>query len=316
MLTGLMKKQLFRGVIATLVACTGAFVADLAQRVPHWLSPSNRPVRFWSLLTNLPSYFLVNSIMISIWLVPVCLVLQQIMARRGYHGTRASIVLGLAASIFAWGALFVFPIGTVLSNPNLSTLDIAWDRLVGTGAACSIFLVAWLVCFDILAKGGVADAAPETRPRPSERWRAVRTLIEGLPAGGALVSISIWGLVAGAFLSDDGHYRPAFTVDSPQRTTRAHIVEYLRPGGGCRTGVDQEIYLLPSSESWSSAHRGLLIWRGNNLWRGSHSRELDVAWETERLLTVRAPYDTTRSGIDRREAFVRDGFTARTVNTP
>jgi hypothetical protein len=301
MLPGLMRNRLVRGVLATLAASIAAFLAVLAQLLPHWLAPSSPPVRTWSLLSSFPLLFLLTSIALGIWLVPACLVLQWIMARRGHQGTRKSITIGLAASLFVWGALGFYW---------------AWGRLAGVGAVSSIFLVVWLECFEILAKKSLAEATPITHPQPPARIQAVRALIEAPPLGASLLWVSIIGLVAGGFFGDGGDYRPAFTVDSPQRTTRAHVVEYLRPGGGCRSGVDQEIYLLPSSETWSPVHRGLLIWKGNNLWRGSNSHSLAVAWETERLLTVRAPYDTTGSGIDRREAFVRNGFTARTVTAP
>lgn len=272
-------------------------------------------MRGWSYLTSLPLNLVLISVTFSIWLVPACLVIRWIMARRKQHGVWKALVFGLAASILVCGALFGLPLTLVQSSPERATL-IAWDRLAGAGATCSIFLLVWLACFEILAKKAVTETAPEAGHGLSVRARAVRTLIEALPVGASFLWISIVGLVAGAFVSDGGIYRPAFTVDSPEGGTRAHVVEYLRPGGGCRSGVDQEIYLLPSSETWSPVHRGLLVWKGNNLWRGSRSRSLVVEWETERLLSVGAPYDTTQSGIDRREAFARDGFTARTVTVP
>ncbi|HYM82517.1 MAG TPA: hypothetical protein VEY91_14030 [Candidatus Limnocylindria bacterium] len=127
----------------------------------------------------------------------------------------------------------------------------------------------------------------------------------------AIVAIFTWiamlGFVSGACMDfgGDGEYRLRSTVASPQKTTRAYLVTYFTPGGVLGE-VATEVYLLGASEMWSASHRGLLIWRSIDL------DVVDVKWESERLLRVRARAEDLQESTSIAHAYARGGFTART----
>jgi hypothetical protein len=189
-----------------------------------------------------------------------------------------------------------------------STAD--WFRRAPVAIECVIFILTWFVSLELFRPSqSTTDAAAEAvgvRLVPIAQ-RAARTATETLAVAAGFVVTALLGVAATAFMdfAGEGEYSLVSSVQSPHGGTRADIVIYDEPGGAL-SGIATEVYLLPATDRWSPRHRGLLIWRGEDI------EVAGVDWESEHSISVRAIDSSLHRAKVDAEAYSRSGFTVRT----
>jgi len=289
-----------RGLITSGIAVLAAAGTKLLLSLSDSLSPSSPPWTPWDLALDGLAFLWLTFIVCVTWLLPGAVILGWVMSRRGIRGILPAIGFGLVGAAIACGAL-ILPDG---ARPWLSPGG-KWNRLAGTAIEFMAFFVAWLVSFERLSppKAGVEAPAPRAF-LTSLRRRGVRTAVEALAIGGFALWSVIIGFVGVTFLEfwGEDEYRVRFWVDSPERKTRAYVVERASPGGALGD-LETQVYLVGATERWTRSSRGLLMWRSADL------DVVDVRWDSANR--IRVEIDPEGSPSDAR-AFRRRGFTAVT----
>ncbi len=251
------------------------------------------------------------SILFAIWLLPGCILVQWVMARRQVRGGKAALRVAILASLLACGTLLPFLL--ILAAWPPSTAD--WLRRVPSAIEGISFILVWFTLFDRLspqATAGIPDPLVEGDPPTASQRSGRQRFAEAIALVAAIAWTAMLGFAGGMVMDfgGDGEYRLESTQDSPGKTMRACTVSFFEPGG-VLGGIDAQVDVLPATETWSARHRGLLLWQAH-----AHGVYISgVDWESERALRIRTSDSEYRTAKDA-SAFSRQGFTARTVVDP
>jgi|SRR6185503_18006707 hypothetical protein len=300
---------LVRGTAAGLIALLVAFLPFAAMYFPIWVSESSVPTTVQAFADRVFWLLLACSGLLALWLLPGCALVQVILARKCLHGTGAVVRAGGLGSLVVVGSLL--PLGPLLEGLP-SGAD--WLRRIPLASAGVLFVIVWFALFN-RRSSPVADLHEGSFvDEDLSPTRAPRRIADRAIMAGAIAWTVTLGFLCGAVMDfgGDGSYHPLSSTVSPRGTMRADLVLFAEPGGGL-SGVASEVYLLPTSNSWSPAHRGLLIWRARRVYADS------VVWESDSAVRVRVPIGprgTAARAQKYSQAFTRNGFKSSTEVVP
>ena len=297
---GSVRKQELRGqLFATLAATGAAWTWSILCLLPEWLSPSSGPVGF-GILGIGAGLFLLTSLLVNAWLLPACLVLDWVIARRGV--VQAGPMMG-----FTLSAIAVTSVPFLAAMPGQRLFGDAWLRLGSSAMLAAVYLATWLVIrwwLRIQVPGN--GPTPKTSPSRAVEAQIVAISSETL----AIAAVSLWVLclasIAALFTAFGGDYtyRLQSVACSLQSGTQACLVEEITPGG-VLGNMYLTVYLLPPTESWAPDHRGLLVWTSR------HTDVSSVEWIEDKQLRVHVGVGNDYH--PRYRSFSRRGFQVSTV---
>lgn len=296
--------DLRRGLLVTFLA-TQAAALSLCTLLMVWATvrPSDpRLGPFGSGLAGSLILGLVMSVPLALWLLPLCMTVAWVFARRRVQGVVPALVSGCAAA-------GVCAAGLILPWVALDRLQdySVWLEVGGTVCAACTFLLVWPVANHWLSPrrgSGGEDASAAIRQATSVR-QAVGTALETL----ALIVASAFTLSIGLVLSMVSLlgagvvYHLESEAKSPHGDFSATVVTAYTGGSVGRTY--HQVFVRPAAETWSEHRPGLLLWEAR------HSDSLHVAWDSEHALRVfvrMSPGHELAQWVDEYE---RGGFTVK-----